>query len=105
MRGLAQRRDRSGGEGYLAGIKNGAHSAGGRSVAVDGGASPEGMVLVAADCSEHFADLELAEFTEAGVGTFSEVAVVAEEGFESGEDPGPDAHAVEGSDSVGPGNH
>ena len=77
----------------------------GETVAFDGGAGPEGVVLVAADCSEHFADLELAEFTEAGVGALLEVTVFAEEGFESGEDPGPDAHAVEGSDSVSPGNH
>lgn len=77
----------------------------GESVAFNGGAGPEGVVLVTADCSEHFADLKCAEFTEAGVGAFLEVTVFAEEGFEAGEDPGPDAHAVEGSDSVGPGNH
>jgi len=63
------------------------------------------VVLFAANCSEHFADLELAQFTEAGIGTFSKIAVTAEEGFESGEDHGPDAHEIEGSYSVGPGNH
>jgi hypothetical protein len=63
------------------------------------------MVLVPTDCSEHFANLELAQFTETGVGAFLEVAVVAEECSEAGDDPRPDAHEDEGFDSVGPRDH